>query len=301
MPIENSTGPHLAEDQLGPAAAETHSAHVAVCERCAGRVAARDNLAGAARQVSVELTGELRVPAFDALIGPALIAATSTKPVEVVSPTLGASWRLVTALTLAQIRLLPRTLLPLSLLGFIGCVLLAVFTRHTGQSAAVFTTSATLMIQLGALTACTHRTDPRLELFTAMPVSPVVVFTNRLLIVLILDTTLALLASLAAAALGTPADAADLITGWFGQAMFASAAGVVVAVWRSVTAGMITGVVVWSLGTMGTFSTSGVLHKLGSVIAPLWSGGPAPVIVAFVLLVIAVAGMGRPRLDLVSG
>ncbi|MFD9961232.1 hypothetical protein [Amycolatopsis sp. NPDC058986] len=286
---------HLTDDQLVAAVARPATGHLADCADCRARLAGWQNMAGAARAVSHELTGEFGTPTFDSLLGPVLPQPEPAPPVEVVSPGLRTSWRLVAMLTLAQLRLLPRSLAPLTLLGFAGSVLLAVLTARTGLSTVFFGLAVTLVIQLGTLTACSARSDPRIELMATMPVTPAVVFANRIFVVLALDTLLALAASAAASALGAPAGVPDLIAGWLGQAMFASAVGVVCAVWRSTATGAVAGFVVWLLGLMGTVSGSGFAHRLGSVIAPLWSTAPTTLLVALLLLLAAVPGMGRPR------
>lgn len=217
------------------------------------------------------------------------------RPVEVVSPGLGTSWRLVAALTLAQLRLLPPALAPLSLLGFVFSVLLGVLTKDSGMSTALFGLAVTLVIQLGTLTACSARADPRTELAATMPVPPAVVFANRLAVVFALDTALALAASVAAAQLGVPGGVPEVIAGWLGQAMFASAVGVLFAVWRSTALGATAGLTVWILGAMGTLSSGGVSDKLGSLIAPLWSTGPVTVAVAVLLFMAALPAMRAPR------
>jgi hypothetical protein len=260
------------------------------CQECRTRRAGWQNLAGATAIASDALVGALRTPSFDDLVGPHL---TSTRPVEVPGPGLRAAWRLVVALTGAQLRLLPRALAPLSLLGFAAAVGLAAAPLGKAGSTALFGLAVTLVIQLGTLTTCSGRAGPA-ELFATVPVGPAVVFAHRLTLVLAADTVLALGASLVASGLGV-ATVPDLVGGWLGQAMLASAIGLVVAVWRSPASGAMVGVAVWALAALGTFSGGGPLHRLVTVLLPLWSSGPLPLLVALALIAVAVLGAGRVR------
>jgi hypothetical protein len=298
---QTTSGEHLTDEMLAAVAAgSARDGHLALCAQCQSRLTGWQSLAVAAGTVSAELTGRFATPGFDELLGSALARAAAPAepveaPVEVPPPGLARSWRLTVGLALAQLRLLPRALAPLTLLGFAGTVLVAVLASDRGMSTGLFGLGVTLVIQLGVLTACSTRTDPRLEQLATMMVAPPVVFAIRMVVVLALDTVLALAASAVAARLGVASSVPELVAGWFGQAMLASAVGAVCAVWRSTAVGAAAATAVWLLGALDTFSTGGVGHRLGALIAPLWSTGPLTLVVSAVLLAVAAVGMRQPR------
>jgi hypothetical protein len=253
--------------------------------------------AAAAREVEGEGEGEgeVTVPSFDLLVRPALAAGHSPVPIAAPGPDLRRSGRLALALAVAQLRLLPRSFLPMALLGFAGSVLLAVLAAPTGLAAGLFGLAVTLVVQLSAVTACARRADPRFELPATLPVGPATVYAIRLVVVLGVNAVLALTATGVAARLGGTADFAELAATWFGQSLLASAVAVVGAVWRSAAAGTTAGVTLWLLGAVCTVSDGGLTRRLGEVVAPLWTTSPLTVVVALLLLSVAVPGMRWPE------
>lgn len=287
---------HLTDETLatgGPVSAAA-GGHLAACPRCRSRRAGWQNVAVAVGQFSDDLVGEFSTPSFDAVIRPALTGPADVE-VDVARPGLGPSWRLTAALAAAQLRLLPTALAPLTVLGFVGCVLLGVLAEDTALSVGLFGLAVTLVIQLGTLTACAARTDPRMELLATTTVTPPMVYALRLAVVLALDTALAVGASVVATRLGVASSVPDLVSGWLGQAMLASAVGVVGAVWRSTSVGAAAGATVWLLGVLVTVPDGGVSARIGALVAPLWTTAPSTLLLASLLLAAAVPGMRRPR------
>ncbi|MEV6562023.1 hypothetical protein AB0M22_40315 [Nocardia sp. NPDC051756] len=299
MITPNSHGAHLSEDQLIGERDPGTRAHLSTCAECQVRAEGWRNTAVAARQVSAELAGEFRTPSFDALLGD-VAGMPWAAPAEVPRRAWRESLVLTAALARMQLRLLPRALIPLSALGFAGCVLLALRMPHSGSTAAVFGLAVTLVFQLGTLAICLPHTDPRLELFAALPIPPTVVFACRLVLVLAADTALALLASLPTSESGATAGFSAMVAGWLGPALLASGVGVACAVWRSPQVGSIAGAVVWLLGVAAS-SDSGPARRIGAFVEPLWSTSAVTLALAAVLLVVAVAGMRRPQYSVVVG
>ncbi|MFI5535413.1 hypothetical protein ACIA5H_03380 [Nocardia sp. NPDC051900] len=294
-----SWGPHLSDDQLVGGRDDAAAAHLSACPDCQTRAEGWQNVAVAARQASAASAGVFRTPSFDALLGDALGMPWST-PRRARALGWPGAMSVAAALVRAQLRLLPRALLVLSVLGFVGCVVVAVVTKRSEFAPTVFGLAVTLVFQAGTLTACRSRSDPRLELFGTLPIPPAVVFACRLVLVLLADTALALLTSVVANRLGAASDVSAMIAGWLGPAMFASAVGVVCAVWRSAQIGAVAGAVVWLLGAAAS-SDAGPARRIGALIEPLWSTSTASLVLAALLLVVAAVGMSRPRYDAVVG
>ncbi|WP_107654354.1 hypothetical protein [Nocardia suismassiliense] len=295
----NYIGPHLADDQLVGRRDDATRLHLTACADCRARAESWQHLAVAARQVSAELEGTIRTPSFDSLLGDAVGMPWATAEVAA-RPGRRGSLLVAAALVRTQLRFLPRALVPLSVLGFLCCLLLAVFIKQSATAPTVFGLGVTLLFQLGTLAACLPRADPRLELFSTLPIPPAVVFACRLAVVLFADTALALLASMLASEFGATADFPAMVAGWLGPAMFASAVGIVCAVWRSAQVGAVAGGVVWLLGAAAS-SATGPVHRVGALLEPLWSTSVATLLIAALLLVVAVVGMRRPRYSVVAG
>lgn len=294
---------HLTDAQLATLArlGGQDDPHLAGCPPCQRRLAGWQNVAAATRLTDTQLIGALTVPSFDGLLGDALgtsrAAAQATAPVEVVSPGARASWRLVGALVARQLRLAPRLLLPLTVLGLLAAVLFAQATVQLGAGGRLFAATVVLVILAGALAVCGRRADPRLELLSSTPISPPVVFTCRLVAVLSIDVALALIASLVVSQVVGVADLLGVITGWLGPALLASAIGVVCTVWRSRLLGGVLGGVMWLLGTASTVPNGVLTGHLTAVFAYVWATTPWTLAATVVLLVLAVRGMRIPRLS----
>jgi len=293
---------HLIDAQLAILARTgEQDPHLVGCHHCQQRLAAWQTVASATRLADTQFIGPLTVPPFASLLGDALSAPGAAvpvvPPVEVVGPGLRASWRLVGALVLRQLRLAPRMLLPFTVLGFLGAILLALTTAQLSMADRYFPAVVVLVIFVGTLTVCGGRADPRLELLFSTPISPSVVFTCRLLLVLCVDVALALIASLVVSQVGGILDLLDVVTGWLGQALLASAIGVVCTVWRSRLLGGFLGGIVWLLGTASTVPHGVLTRQLASVFSYVWATTPWTLGVAAGLLVLAARGMGIPRLN----
>ncbi|MFG2445257.1 hypothetical protein ACGFQG_20525 [Nocardia fluminea] len=298
MTTPTPSGPHLSSDQLTGRADSVADAHLRACAECRTRAEGWQNLAVAAQQASADIVGAFRTPSFDALLGDAVgmpWAAAAESP----RPDLRAALVLAAGVARAQLRLLPRAMVPLSVLGFVGSVLLAILTQESGSAPKTFGLAITLLFQLGTISVCIPNLDPRLELFGALPIPPSAVFASRLVVVLIADSVLALLASALASELGATADFSGMVAGWLGPALFASAVGVVCAVWRSAQLGAIAGAIVWALGAAAA-TDSGPAQRLGALIEPLWSTSALTLLLAAVLFAAAGAGMSRYRYGVVG-
>lgn len=275
--------------------------HLLGCQLCQRRLAVWRNVAAGTRFADARMTGPLIVPSFEDLLGDALRACPTAvpvmAPVEVVSPRVRASFRLVGALVLRQLRLAPRIVLPLSALGLLAAVLLTLTTAQLGVAGRFFAAAVVLVILGGTLAVCGGRADPRLELLFSTPVSPSVVFACRLLLVLFVDVGLALIASLVISQVGGIGSLLSVVTGWLGQALLASAIGVVCTVWRSRLVGGFVGGAVWLLGTASTVPNGVLTGWLASVFSSVWATTPWTLLTAIGLLAFAVRGMRIPRLS----
>ncbi|ETK34051.1 hypothetical protein [Microbispora sp. ATCC PTA-5024] len=207
----------------------------------------QDALTAAVREADEELIGPLTVPAYDELLG-RLPDIAGHRKAPVTGPTLRASWRLTTGLVRAQARLIPRSLGPLTALGLVAAVLLARTAPTPGAVVQLFSSVVTVVLLLGSVTACSHRSDPRLELLSAMPVSPATAFATRLALVLGIDLALSVVASGVLVSAGATTGMLAVVAGWLGRALLAAGAGAVFAIWRSPAFGTMAGVVVWLLG-----------------------------------------------------
>lgn len=292
---------HLTDAQLATlTSADGQDPHLRGCQHCQQRLAVWQNVASATRLADNQLTGSLTVPSFTELLGDALpsrAVSPVTAPVEVVSPGMHASWRLVGALVLRQLRLVPRIVLPLTVLGFLAAVLLALATVQLGVANRFFAAAVVLVILVGTLTVCESRADPRLELLFSTPISPSVVFASRLVLVLALNMALAVVASLVVSQVGGVANLLSVITGWLGPGLLSSAIGVVCTVWKSRLLGGFASGVVWLLGTASTVPNGVLTGQLASVFSYVWATTPWTLVAAVGLLVLAVRGMRIPRLS----
>jgi hypothetical protein len=246
---------------------------------------AQDALRAAVREADERLLGPVVVPSYDELLGglPEIAAGRARSAPR---PSFRASLRLAAGLVVAQARLMPRSLGPLTAAGLAAAVLLARLAPTPGAVVQLFSAVVTIVLLLGAVTACSHRSDPRLELLSAMPVSPATAFATRLALVLGIDLVLALVASGVLVAVGAATGLVTVVTGWLGRALLASSAGVVVAIWRSPAFGTMAGAAVWLFGWLpgpgGAVLTGTSLWMLGCAAA---------------LLALAVWLARRPRLS----
>lgn len=148
----------------------------------------------------------------------------------------------------AQARLMPWSIGPLTAAGLAVAVLLARVAPTVGAVVQLFSAVVPVVLLLGAVAACSHRSDPRLEPLSAMPVSPAMAFATGLARVLGIDLVLALVASGVLVAVGAATGLAAVVAGRLGRALPATSAGVVVAIWRSPAFGTTAGAAVWLLG-----------------------------------------------------
>lgn len=296
---------HLSDErltELGRAGGQLRDAHLAGCPRCQARLAAWRNLTDATTTVATELTGPVVVPSFDSLLGPVLAAQPTNQPIEVTAPGFGASWRLTAALVFRQFLLIPRALVPCTVLGLLAAVLLVPAVPNPVLAERFFGAAVSLVVMIGSVAICTRRTDPRLELLSTMLVSPATVFAARLALILSIDLVLALAASVAMRQLGAFPTVFDVtvfgvVSQWLGQALLASAIGVACAVWKSPLVGGAVGATVWFLCSASTLPSGVLSVQLGPVVSHVWATTPWTLAAALLVLALAVRTMGTPRID----
>ncbi|WP_026422101.1 hypothetical protein [Actinokineospora inagensis] len=268
---------HLSADELrGPA----RPPHVDTCRDCEQRWESWRRLAVATRQAADALAPPLAPPAFDTLlpaIAPSASRAGSVRP-----------WRAGTRLVRWQLRLMPRLLLPSSVLGLAAATAIAVTTPDARLGAQAFAAAVVLTVLFGSLATCSRRADPRGELLHALSVSPVTVFIARLVLVLAVDLLLALGCSVAVHLVGAGTPVPDLVMGWLGQSLLASAVAVVGAVRHSSGVGAAAAVAMWCLGSMTSLSRGGLAERVGTVFSHVWATTPWTAAIALALFALAV-------------
>jgi hypothetical protein len=190
------------------------AAHLAGCAACRTRCEAWANVRAAARQ-SQSARGPVLVPAFDALLVPAL-AARRSGPVQVVAPSVDRSWRLSMEVTRWQLRLLPRVLAVLTVFGLATGVVLARVVPSPAWGTRVFADMVALVVLAGAVGVAGPRADPRGELWQALPVAPAAVFWSRLVVVLAGNLAGAAAASGVLVVAGQPGGFGALVAAWSG-------------------------------------------------------------------------------------
>ncbi|MET8999280.1 hypothetical protein [Amycolatopsis sp. NPDC004169] len=268
---------HLTDDELRGAARP--DGHLAACAACHRRWDAWQGLTAATRQAAAALAPDARPPAFDVLL-------PQLRPV----PPPAAhrrSWRTTGLLVRWQLRLMPRSLLPLSFAGLTAAVVIALLTPDAQLASRYFAAAVVLVALLGSLATVSRRGDPRGELLFSVPTSPVTVFTARLVLVLAADLLLALAGSVAVHAAGVGNGVFDLVTGWLGQSLLASAIAVSGAVRWSSGAGAAAGVAAWCLGSLTTLARGGLAERVAVVASQIW--GTTPWTLALVLLLFVLA------------
>jgi len=270
---------HLTDDELRRPG---RPGHLDACTACHTRWESWQRLAQGARRAAVTLAPDLAPPAFDTLIAPLV------RPAAVTSPGLTRSWRTTGLLVVRQLRLMPRLLLPLSLVGLVAAAAVALATPDPGAASRHFAAGVVLVALLGSLATCAQRADPRAELLMALPISPVTVFTARLVLVLAVDVVLALAGSVVVHGAGVGTDVFDLIAGWLGQSLLASAIAVVGAVRFSTGVGAAAALAAWSLGSLAAIPRGGLAERVSEVSAKVWSTTPWTAVIALALFVLAV-------------
>jgi hypothetical protein len=196
-------------------------------------------------------------------------------------------------LVLRQLRLMPRVLLPLSVGGLAAAVVIALVTPDRALAERYFAAGVVLVALLGSVATCTRRADPRTELLYALPISPVTVFTARLVLVLAVDLLLALAASVVVHVAGVGAGIFDVVSGWLGQSLLASAIAVAGAVRFSSGVGAAAAVAVLCTGFLTTLSRGGLAERVGAVATQVWGTTPWTAAAALALFVLAVGQVRR--------
>ncbi|GAA2978689.1 hypothetical protein [Actinokineospora diospyrosa] len=277
---------HLADDDLR---GQDRPQHVATCAECRLRWESWQRLTAATRLAADALAPPLAPPPFDSLLLPAIAApaprATEARPAE--TPRRVRAWRTGALLVRWQARLMPRLLLPASVLGLAAATAIALLTPDPRMATHGFAAVVVLTVLLGSLATCTRRADPRTDLLHALPISPVTVFAARLVLVLAVDVLLALGCSVAVHAAGVGTGVPDLVAGWLGQSLLASATAVVCAVRYSPGVGAAAAVALWCLGSVTSLSRGGIAERLGRVFAHVWGTTPWTVVVALALFALA--------------
>lgn len=274
-----------------PAVAE----HVRNCPVCRAQVSTWARLSQAARAAE-DQAGPVVTPSFDTLIAPALGRRHAEPVVEVVASGIGRSWRLAAAVAGWQLRLLPRVLPVLIVVGLVVGVAAAWNIPDPDWAQQVFADVVALTALIAALGACTHRSDPRGELWQTLPISPGVVFFARLVLVLGVDLGVALAASGLLAATGNGPGFTGLVAAWLGPALLSAGVGLLLAVWRGAWLGGLVGGVVWLFGAMASRPAAHMVNVgLGRLVSQVWTTTPWTVLAGLCLLAAAAWLAGHTR------
>jgi hypothetical protein len=260
---------HLTDDELR--GTTRPDGHLATCAACHLRWDSWRQLSAATREAAAALTPDARPPAFDVLL-PELVPAPR--------------W---------QLRLMPRSLLPLSFAGLAAAVVIALITPDALLASRYFAAMVALVALLGSLATVSRRGDPRGELLFAVPTSPVTVFTARLVLVLAADLLLALAGSAVVHTAGIGGGVFDLVTGWLGQSLLASAIAVTGAVRWSSGVGAAAGIVAWCLGSLTTLARGGLAERVGAVASQIWGTTPWTLALVLLLFVLAARQLRLPE------
>ncbi|MEW2505763.1 MULTISPECIES: hypothetical protein [unclassified Amycolatopsis] len=194
-----------------------------------------------------------------------------------------------------QLRLMPRRLLPLSFVGLAAAVGIALITPDPLPASRYFAAGVVLVALLGSLATISRRGDPRGELLFALPTSPVTVFIARLVVVLTVDLLLALAGSVAVHAAGIGSGVFDLVTGWLGQSLLASAIAVAGTVRWSSGVGAAAAVAAWCLGSLTTLARGGLAERIGAAAAQIWGTTPWTLALVLLLFVLAARQLRLPE------
>lgn len=274
-------------------------AHLADCAVCDDRITATARLVAASRTADQMLTAPATVPSFDALVAPALAAQRRrTQAVAVADqpaadgarrPGLRRSLGLARQLVTTQYRLVPGLLLPLTVVGLVLAVCLAVLVPDPGWRGTGFGALVSLLLLIGGLAVCGPRADPRRELLMVLAVTPRAVFLARLVLVLAVDLTAALLATGLAALLDRSVDTLMLISGWLGPSLLSASVAVLLTIWRTYWLGSVAGALVWFSAVAADLPQRRVPNVgVGAVLDAIWSGSPVPAVASVLLLALAV-------------
>lgn len=293
---------HLDDEQIlaavragnAPTGGATAS-HLAACARCRHRVIAAKALRDAAVDVEAEEAPDVdtAVPAFDALVLPALGRTAEPAPEPVPAPTASASWRLTAALALRQARLVPRALWPLTALGFAALLFIA-WNSTPPMGPSLLGPGVSLLVTAGVLTVCEPRRDPRRELLYSMPVPPVAVWLTRLALVVGVDLLAATVLSVAVGGLAG-VGVTGLVALWLGPALLTASLAAFGSVWRSPAVGAVLGGLGWLAGAAA--AVGDLLPLPGAVLrvaAVMWSTNVGTLAAALLLVGAAAFLVTRP-------
>ncbi|MGW3991868.1 hypothetical protein ACWEF6_00110 [Amycolatopsis sp. NPDC004772] len=288
---------HLTDEELRGAARP--DGHLATCAACHLRWDSWRGLSAATREAAAALAPDAHPPAFDVLL-PQLrpVSPPVSQPMSQPAPRPvehRRSWRTTGLLVRWQLRLMPRSLLPLSVGGLAAAVVIALITPDALLASRYFAAAVVLVALLGSLATVSRRGDPRGELLFAVPTSPVTVFTARLVLVLTADLLLALAGSVAVHAAGIGGGVFDLVTGWLGQSLLASAIAVAGAVRWSSGVGAAAGVAAWCLGSLTTLARGGLAERVGAVASQIWGTTPWTLALVLLLFVLAARRLRLPE------
>lgn len=287
---------HLGDEQLRlagtpealPAEARLHLEDCPVCEL---RAAGLGGLVTAAVASADRQLGDLAVPDFEQLLG-----ARLAEPVRTARrATFADSFSLVGQLLTSQFGMLPRLLTPVTVLAFTAA---AAFTVALPAQLATggFAALMSLLFLLSVVWGGEPEQGRRAELALTLPVSPTAVFLTRLTLVLALDLALALVSSVVVAAAGAPVALPELVLGWLGPSLLASAVASAVTAWRAPWLGLSSGVLVWTLGWL--VARGGALSPesgLASVLRHVWPTTPVTLMLAAALFAVAARLVAAPR------
>ncbi|GAB3450480.1 hypothetical protein GCM10027570_25780 [Streptomonospora sediminis] len=286
---------HLDEEALIRAGVGEHAAlsgaervHLDSCAPCRTRAAGTARLAAALREAEPPVA----VPSFDALVAPHLQPPTEQVPVPAVG--LGRAFRLTLAVTLRQVRFVPRLLWAVTVGGF-AALAVAVLLLPRGDAVAAYLGPVSVgLVTLGAVAVCDPARDPRRQLMYAMAVPPVAVWLARLTLVLgALVASGSAVSVLAASLPGSGYQPGPLIGSWLAPALLGAGVTAFGAVWRSPAVGIAFGAVSWAMFAIAIredlFGTT-----VGAAVAAVWAHDGVLVIVAGLAVAAAARLAARP-------
>lgn len=287
---------HLDEEALIRAGVRERAAlpgaervHLDSCAPCRTRAAGTARLAAALREADPPVA----VPSFDALVAPHLQPPPEQVPVPAVG--LGRAFRLTLAVTLRQVRFVPRLLWAVTVGGFAALAVAVLLLPRGGDAVAAYLGPVSVgLVTLGAVAVCDPARDPRRQLMYAMAVPPVAVWLARLTLVLgVLVAAGSAVSALAAALPGSGYQPGPLIGSWLAPALLGAAVTTFGAVWRSPAVGMVFGAASWAMSAIAIredlFGTT-----VGAAVTAVWAHDGVLVIAAGLALAAAARLAARP-------
>lgn len=260
---------HLDDDQV-IAAAGRPSEHAESCAECRRKIDAWRVLALAADRAREPLV----VPSFDLL-------AAKLNPARLTAP------RWAGELVIAQMRLLPRSLWPLTaaLLAIAGWTAGLV---NAAQAPATVGAGTTLVAVLAAACVVRRESDPRAEITAVVPAGPTIVLTARLLLVSAVTVAGGLLVSLVLALARQDIALPSLVLAWIGPVALALSLTLFAGLAAGPAVGVLCGAGLWAVATVSALSPAAAAN---SPLLRVWSTGPLTLGCAALLIGASLVGV----------